>query len=64
MAYVRKTEDQYTVQGFYGSAYGWEDVDTLPNRREARESIKVYRENMPEYRYRIVRRRVRKDVAA
>ena len=58
MAYIRKTEDEYHVQGYYGSQYGWETVTTEETRAAAKEQIKCYRanENVP---FRIVKKRVK-----
>lgn len=45
MAYVRKTRDEFEVQGYY--AGGWECVTTEDTRKEARARLKEYRENEP-----------------
>lgn len=57
MAYTRKTQDEHNVQGNYGQ--GWEDVCAEDTYKEARVRLKEYRENEPEYRHRLVVRRVR-----
>lgn len=45
MAYKRKTETVYNVQGFY---YGeWETVTAETEFYKARERLKEYRENQP-----------------
>ena len=60
MAYIRKTVDVYTVQGFY---YGtWEDETSEENRRDAIDRLKEYRLNMPEYAHRLVKTRERVEV--
>lgn len=45
----------WVVQGSYGC--GWEDVNTEENWKEARRSIREYRENEPQYPHRVIRRR-------
>lgn len=59
MAYERKTVDEFVIQGYYGRQHGWEDVTTEETYREARDQLRAYRENEPEYRHRLVTRRVR-----
>lgn len=48
-----KNTHEYEVQGNYGT--GWDLVDTLETREEARESLKNYRENQPGAQFRIRR---------
>ena len=55
MAYIRKTQDVYTVQGFYCGA--WEDETSESTRREGIERLKEYRANMPEYLHRLIKTR-------
>ena len=57
MAYVRKTYDEWEIQGNYG--YYWEMVTTETNRKDAKAQLKCYNENEPEYPHRIVKKRVR-----
>jgi hypothetical protein len=59
MAYKRKTEDEYIVQGNYNCGYGWEDVTAESTRKEAKERLKEYRENEPQYPHRLIKRRVK-----
>lgn len=59
--YIRKTTDEWTVQGFYGSLYGWEDLSCSDSFTEARDDIKSYRDNEPQYRYRLVKTRIPKE---
>ena len=54
--YIRKTVDEYEVQGNYGQ--GWECVTTEETYRDAREQLKCYNENEP-YPHRIVKKRVK-----
>jgi hypothetical protein len=57
MAYKRLTEDEYTVQSNNG--YGWEDVTSETTRKEAKERLKEYRENEPQYSHRLIKRHVK-----
>ena len=47
----------YVVQGLYPGGNGWEDVSASDTWKEARQTAKEYRENEPEYLYRIIHRR-------
>lgn len=60
MTYVRKTVDEYDIEGYFG-VYGWEVVCTESLFKEARARLTEYRKNMPEYSYRIRKRRVKKE---
>lgn len=60
MAYVRKTKDEYVLMCDYGYGDGWEEVLTEETYAEARQRKKEYIDNMPQYPYKIVKRRVRK----
>lgn len=51
MTYTRKTHIEWDVQSNYG--YGWEDVTTEETYREARERLREYRENEPQYPHRL-----------
>jgi hypothetical protein len=59
MAYKRKTQDEYTVQGNYNSGDGWEDLTSETTRKEAKERLKEYRENEPQYSHRLIKKRVK-----
>lgn len=59
MAYVRKTKDEYQLLCNYGYGDGWEVVLTEETLKEAKERKKEYLENMPQYAYKIVKKRVR-----
>lgn len=63
MAYTRKTVDVFDIEQYTGRQYGWEVVTSEENRREARERIKEYRANQPEYPVRIRKHREAKDGA-
>ena len=58
MAYVRKTVDEWHVQGDYGM--GWETVSIATTAAEGRRDLKDYRENEPQYPHRLIKRRVKK----
>ncbi len=45
----------HVVQGHYG--FGWEDVTQSEDYREARNDLKAYRENEPQYAHRLIQRR-------
>ena len=51
----------WVIQGWYGSQYGWEDVDQSENWRDARDSLKSYRENETNYSHRMIQRRELND---
>lgn len=55
---------EHIVQGHYGTGYGWEDETAEDTRKEARERLREYRENMPQYAHRLIRRRVLNETPA
>lgn len=57
--YIRKTKDEYELQCNYGYGDGWEVVVTEETLKEVRERKKEYVENMPQYPYKIVKKRVK-----
>lgn len=54
--YKRKTDDEFNIE--QQTVYGWEMVTCEITRKQARETIKEYRENQPG-NYRIVKKRVK-----
>lgn len=56
---VSKTKIEYVIQGNYG--HGWEDENYETNKVDAKRSLKEYRENMPQYAHRFIKRRVPKE---
>jgi len=56
MAYVRKTYDEYEIQGNCG--YGWDCETTEETWKDAKAQAKCYRENV-NYPIRIVKKRVK-----
>ncbi len=61
MGRQRVTRDEYQIHGYYCG--GWEEVTCEDTRKEARERLKEYRENETGTAFKIVKRRVRLDVA-
>ena len=59
--YVRKTQDEYHVQGYYSREFGWETVTTEATRPEALAMRKCYDENEPAIPHRIIKKRVKKE---
>lgn len=57
---TRKYDYVYYIQGYYG-VYGWEDVDCHEDRKEAKESLRCYRENEPNHPHRMILRREKRD---
>ncbi len=57
MAYVRKTVDEYDIEGYYNGE--WEVECTESTFKDAKAQIKLYRENAPNA-YRIRKRRIKK----
>lgn len=59
MAYVRKTYDEYEIQGFY--ALGWDAVVTEFTFKDANTQLRCYEKNEPRIPFRIIKRRIRKE---
>lgn len=57
--YIRKTIDLFIVQGLY--AGNWEDECAEVTRKEGILRLNEYRENAPEYCYKLVKRREKID---
>jgi hypothetical protein len=57
MAYIRKTRDEFDIE--QQTTEGWEVVSSEPTRRLARQAVREYRENQPEFPVRVVKHRVR-----
>lgn len=60
MSYVRKTTDEFTIQGNYGQ--GWENVITENTYKEARDRLKEYNENEHQYAHKLIKRRIKLNV--
>lgn len=58
MAYIRKTKDEYQLLCNYGYGDGWEYVLAEDTLSEAKKRKREYMENMPQYPYKIVKKRV------
>ena len=59
--YVRKTVDEFEIQQYTGTQYGWECVCAEETRKEAKERLKEYRTNQPELAVKMVKKRVKKE---
>lgn len=59
MAYIRKTRDEWQLQGNYGN--GWEPILTAESLDDAREQKRCYDENEPDVVHRIKLVRVKKS---
>lgn len=55
--YVRKTRTYFAIQQYTGREHGWEEVCAEEQLSEARNRVREYRENQPEYPARWRRRR-------
>jgi len=62
MPYIRKTEDEWNIEGNYGYGDGWEVVTSETTYKEAKECIKEYRDNEPGVPFRIKKHRVKKEI--
>lgn len=58
MAYIRKTVDEYELQGWYG--YGWETLLSEDSKQEAYAQKRCYDENEPSVPHRVKKVRVPK----
>jgi len=61
MTYIRKTQDEYQVLANYGYGHGWEEVCAESSYSEGRARLREYRENMPEYPYKLICKRIPKQ---
>lgn len=58
MSYIRKTTDEYNIEGYY---YGsWERLHTVETWKDARNSLKDYEKNEKGISFRIKKVRVKK----
>lgn len=54
----RKTKDVYVIEQYFGrNAGGWEAVCSEEDRAEAKQRLKEYQDNMPQYAVRLVKKR-------
>jgi hypothetical protein len=56
MGYIRKTRDEFHIEGDYGK--GWEMVTVEITYKEARDQLRCYNMNEP-YPHRIRKRRIK-----
>ena len=61
MAYVRKTHDEWEIHGDYG--YGDDVLTTEETYADAKAQLRCYRENEPNARHWIKKRRVKNVVS-
>lgn len=59
MAYIRKTIDEWHIMANYG--YGWEVVTIETTYQDARQMLKDYNENEPQYSHKIKKVRIKKE---
>lgn len=59
MAYQRKTKDEYWLMANYGYGHGWEEVLAEDTKAEAFKRKREYERNQPEYRYKVVKKRIK-----
>jgi hypothetical protein len=59
MTYQRKTRDYWSIQQYTGAEYKWEEVNAEDTWKDAKRSLREYRENQPEYPVRARRKRER-----
>jgi hypothetical protein len=57
MAYTRKTKDYWSIQQYTGGQFSWEEVNAEETWKDAKRSLKEYRENKPQYPVRARRKR-------
>lgn len=57
--YIRKTKDEYKLLANYGYGHGWEIETTEETRKDIKRRYKEYRENAPQYQYKIILKRVK-----
>lgn len=55
--YIRKTRDEYNIEGNYG--YGWDYIITAEDKKDAKRLLKEYQENESNYPHRIKKHRVK-----
>lgn len=58
MAYTRKTKDEYQLLCNYGYGDGWEYLLAENTLEDAEAQKRDYMENIPDYQYKIVKKRV------
>ena len=58
MEYIRKTYDEYEIQGYFG--YEWETETVEMTLKEAKAQAQCYRDNV-NYPIRIVKKRIKTE---
>jgi len=59
--YVRKTHDEWHTQGYYCAEIGWETETIDDNEKDGKQSLRDYRENVPNVPHRLKKIRVRNE---
>jgi hypothetical protein len=59
MSYKRKTYDTWQLWSNYGQ--GWEHETTELSRKDGKEQLKTYRENCPQYSFKLIKHREKVD---
>lgn len=59
--YKRKTKDVYKLMCNFGYGDGWEEILEEDTYKAAKEQLKTYRENQPEFSYKIIKKRVKAE---
>lgn len=59
--YKRKTEDEFQIHGYFPGT-GWEEVTAEVTRKAALANLKEYRENDPSHSYKLIKKRVKKQI--
>jgi len=57
--YIRKTVDIWEVHGLYCGT--WEHETTETTFQDGKRALKEYRENMPEYAHKLIKKREKKE---
>ena len=60
--YIRKTIDEYQIHVNYGYGHGYEHEVTEFTRKDAKQRLKEYQDNCPQYHAKIVKKRVLKSI--
>ena len=56
MAYVRKTHDEWSVEGYHSGS--WDTESYAKDRKDAQRLLREYKANCPRTAFRIVKHRV------
>ena len=59
--YKRKTYDEYQILGNYGYGHGYEYLIAYETYKEAKECLKLYRENEIGIPFKVIKKRIKID---